>query len=42
MINGKVKKFPIRALLIDKQNCNIDLIKHQYRKEKVYYVLREK
>ncbi|OAH58623.1 transposase [Domibacillus aminovorans] len=29
MINGKAKKTPIRALLIDKDNRNFDLLKHK-------------
>ncbi|WP_164670585.1 RNA-guided endonuclease TnpB family protein [Virgibacillus doumboii] len=29
MVDGKVKKTPIRALLIDKENRNLDLLKHK-------------
>lgn len=29
MVDGKVKKTPIRALLVDKENRNFDLLKHQ-------------
>lgn len=29
MVNGKVKKTPIRALLIDKKNRSVDLLKHK-------------
>ncbi|MED0681442.1 transposase, partial [Aneurinibacillus thermoaerophilus] len=29
MIDGKAKKTPIRALLIDKKNRNFDLLKHK-------------
>lgn len=29
MVDGKVKKTPIRALLIDKENHNFDLLKHK-------------
>ena len=29
MVNGKVVKTPIRALLVDKQNRNFDLLKHK-------------
>lgn len=29
MINGKVKKMPVRALLVDKDNRNFDLLKHK-------------
>lgn len=32
MIDGKAKKTPIRALLIDKKNRNFDLLKHKYGK----------
>src|SRR5699024_11136187 len=29
MVDGKAKKTPIRALLVDKDNRNVDLLKHQ-------------
>ncbi|MGD6819223.1 RNA-guided endonuclease TnpB family protein, partial [Metabacillus sp. 113a] len=29
LINGKVKKTPIRAILVDKHNRNFDLLKHK-------------
>lgn len=29
MIDGKAKKMPIRALIVDKHNRNFDLLKHK-------------